>query len=178
MRNVLVLASFFTAGAAILPAQTAYTITETSVIGTMKVYRNGNKAKVELANTTALIDLENHKVTTWDPTKTPIACQTATDPGSWGDPFETSKDMKAEMDKSNPTQTGKETVAGIETQVMEATSPDGKMKAWIDPASGLLLKAQLTPTGGEPKIILEITSVSLEAPAAAVFEKPAACAAN
>ena len=178
MRNVLILLSLLTAGVALLPGQTTYTITETSVIGTMKVYRNGNKAKVELANTTALIDTENHKVTTWDPTKTPIACATATDAGSWGDPFETSKDMKSEMDKSNPTQTGKETIAGIETQVMEATSADGKMKAWIDPVSGLLLKAQLTPTGGEPKTILEITSVSLDAPEDSVFEKPAACAAN
>jgi outer membrane lipoprotein-sorting protein len=178
MRNLLVLVSLLTAGAALLPAQTTYTITETSVIGTMKVYRNGSKARVELANTVALIDMAAKKVITWDPTKDPIVCASNTDSTGWGDPFETSKEMKDELAKNNPKETGKETVAGIETQIMEANSPDGKMKAWIDPASGLILKAQLTATGGEPKVILEITSVSLEAPADSVFEKPAACAAN
>ena len=45
----------------------------------------------------------------------------------------------------------------------------------MDLATGLVVKQQLTPPGEVPQTVMEVTSVSLKAPDAAVFAVPASC---
>jgi hypothetical protein len=85
---------------------------------------------------------------------------------TWGDPFASSREMTADLAKQSIKETGQETVAGIPAKVM--TAPAGK--AWVDPKTGLLLKAVL---GGQT--IIEVTQYTPGKAAASNFELPASC---
>lgn len=177
-----------------LPAQapiapTAYTVTLiNSIFGPgewMKTSRNGSKVLVEqttadkaadptAAHAVTLYDLDRHTSLTWSTGNTAAGCGTGTFSGDWGDPFASAPDMTG----NNAKQVGTETLHGIAANVMEVAAGDaGTAKVWIDPKTGLVLKAQMTPPGGAPKPILEVTDVSWGPPPQSIFTVPPACAA-
>jgi len=186
---------FFTVNSAQkLPAQapippTAYTVTLiNSMFGPgewMKTSRSGSKVMVEqttadkaadptAAHAITLYDLDRHTSVTWSTGNAAGGCGTGTFSGDWGDPFASASDMTG----NNAKQVGTETLHGIAANVMEVAAGDaGTAKVWIDPKTGLVLKAEMTPPGGAPKPILEVTDVSWDAPLQSIFTVPAACAA-
>jgi hypothetical protein len=84
--------------------------------------------------------------------------------------------MSAEIQKQNPRETGTETVNGISAKVLEAAISGGRMKAWMDPKTGLPMRAQMIPDGGAVQTILEVKQFKPGAPPASVFALPPACA--
>jgi hypothetical protein len=90
--------------------------------------------------------------------------------GDWGDPFAMSAGLMKELAPQNPRQTGSETVDGFATKVMETAAGPDHAKVWLDPASALVVKAQV---GGQT--IIEIKRFSLAKPPASLFAIPARC---
>jgi hypothetical protein len=173
-------------------APTAYTVAENNAMfgPTMivKIYRNGSKALVDSRSgpdwtapkpmhTRAIYDLATQQALSWDLTDSSIPCGNSTFSGSWGDPFEDSASLLADVYKQNPKQLGTESVHGMTAKVLEADDPDRKTIVWVDTKSGLLLKAQSIPASGAPLTILEVTDVSYTPPPASLFAVPANCAA-
>ncbi len=170
-------------------APTAYTVTLiNSIFGPgewMKTSRSGSKVLVEqtsadkatdptAAHAMTLYDLDRHTSVTWSTGNAAGGCGTGTFSGDWGDPFASASDMTG----GNAKQVGTETLHGITANVLEVSAGDaGTARAWIDPKTGLLLKAQMTPPSGAPKTIVEVTDFSFAAPPDSVFAVPAACAA-
>lgn len=166
-------------------APTAYTVTaNNSMAGpvtTVKTYRLGSKVVVDertpapvaggFANRHALYDLQKMEKFTWDPVNKSVACDKATFSGDWGDPFALSEDLA----RRGPRQTGTETLHGFTTKIVEFTSPDGPMKAWVDIKTNMVVKLQFTPAGGAPITMTEVTAVSLAPPPASEFAIPANC---
>lgn len=170
---------------------TTYTIYETNAMfgPTMivKVYRNGSKALVDSRSgpdwpgpkpmhTRALYDLKKQQSLTWDLNDSSVPCGSSNFSGSWGDPFEDSAGLLADLNKQNLRQVTTQTFNGIPAKILEADGPDGKTRVWVDTKYGLLLKVQLTPPSRAPRTILEVTNVSYFAPAP-LFAVPANCAA-
>ena len=154
----------------------------------VKIYRSGSKGLVDSRSgpdwkgpkpmhTRALYDLNKQQSLSWDLADSSITCGNGTFSGSWGDPFEDSASLLADLNKQNPKQVGTETILGYPAKVLEASSPDGTMRAWVDVKTGLLLKAQATPASGAPRTIIEVTEVSFAPPPASLFSVPANCAA-
>ena len=176
------------------PAQTApepaaYTVTVVNAMfgspQTMKVYRLGSKALVDLIgtdkaadpkaqHTRSLYDLEKHRNLSWFWPDSSAGCGSGTFSGDWGDPFTGADEITGQGAK----QVGTETIHGFTANILEATTPQAHLKAWIDTKYGMILKAQLAAPGGELKTIIEVTNVSLSAPPASVFAIPANCAAT
>jgi hypothetical protein len=177
-----------------LPAQapvapTAYTVTLiNSMFGPgewMKTSRSGSKVLVEqtsadkatdptAAHSMTLYDLDRHTSVSWSTGNATGGCATGTFSGDWGDPFASASDMTG----GNAKQVGTETVREIAANVLEVSAgAAGTAKAWIDPKTGLLLKAQMTPPGGAPKTIVEVLDASWSAPPPSIFAAPPACAA-
>ncbi len=167
---------------------TAYTVTQVnSMFGptvTMTVYRNGSKALIEnsqepnAANpkgsrTRSLYDLQAHTNFTWSLPETEGGCGTGSFSGDWGDPFASAADLANQGAK----QTGTENFNGASANVLEAAYPGGKVKAWVDAKTGLVMKAQMTPDGGAAKTVIETKKFTAGPPAASVFALPAVCAA-
>ncbi len=85
-------------------------------------------------------------------------CANGTFSGDWGDPVA----MSGEVAKQHPKETGAETVAGIATKIFEAAVPGGAaMKAWVDPKTGLLLRAQMIPGGGVGEMTAQLRNGAL-----------------
>jgi len=160
-------------------APTTYTVAENNAMfgSTMivKIYRNGSKALVDSRSgpdwtgpkpmhTRAIYDLNTQRSLIWDLTDSSVPCGNSTFSGSWGDPFEDSASLLADVYKQNPKQLGPETVHGMTAKVLEADDPARKTKVWVDTKYGLLLKAQSIPANGAPLTILEVTDVSYSAP--------------
>jgi hypothetical protein len=183
------------ASVAVLTAQsapTAYTITEiNNMFGptvSATVYRNGSKVLVDSnsgpfdgrpqgSHTRALYDLNAHTNYAWDLLDTSSGCGGSNFSGDWGDPFAMAAGLTAELATKNPKETGRETMNGFATKVVEALDPQtGKVKAWIDIKSGLLIKAQVIPASGAPNTILEVKQYTAGPPAASIFVPPVSCA--
>ena len=173
-------------------APTAYSVTEVnSLFGpsvNVTIYRNGSKALIDSrrppgdgspqgSHTRTLYDLQTHSSYTWDLSSPGAACGTGTFSGDWGDPFAMSSEFAADAAKQNAKEVGTETINGIATRVLEATAPTAKMKVWLDPKSGLIIRAQMTPPNGQPQTIIDVKQFSLAAPPASVFTLAASCAA-
>lgn len=192
IRAVSTLLLLVAAACATLEAQTAptaYTVTVTnSMMGpstTMVVYRNGSKAVIDNFNgaqagspssphTRSFYDLDKHTTVSWNVPDNSGGCGTGNFSGDWGDPYSTSAEVTGQGAKA----TGKETIQGFAATVYEADmGASGKVKGWIDGKTGLLLKATLAAPNGEPKTVIEVKSVSLAPPPAAIFAMPASCAA-
>ncbi len=171
---------------------TRYTVTENNAMFgstiTMTIYRNGSKALIDSHSGVdwtgskpmhihALYDLNTQQTLTWDLVDSSIPCGSSTFSGSWGDPFADSASLLDDVYKQNPIQVGTETVHGMTAKVLEADDSTGKTKVWVDTRTGLLLKARLTPPGGAPRTLIEVTEVSYSAPPASLFTVPANCAA-
>jgi len=171
------------------PPQT-YSVTEVNaMLGpsmTMKIDRDGSRAVVEAtvtpqpgaavsaaSHTRTYYDLQNHKNYTLSLSDPAAVCSSGDFPGDWGDPFEASAGLLKELAPQHPRQTGAETVNGFAARVMETAAGPDHVRLWLDPVTGLVVKAQ---SGSQT--ILEIKSLSLAKPAAALFAVPANCHAG
>ncbi len=171
---------------------TTYTITETQSLIFPDInfiyYRDGAKALMDQSyppregnprgyHVRTLYDLNAHTQYTWDLVDTAGGCGVATFTGDWGDPFVMSAAMTTPDPKQTVKRSGPVTINGIVTNVLEATDPVGVIKIWQDPKTGLVIKAQMTPTGKPPNTTIEVKQFSLAAPPASTFAMPAVCAA-
>ena len=178
------------ASAYLLPAQptppAAYTITQTnSMMGSpveMTIYRDGSKVLIDQTHggtggkpvhVRSLYNLQTHTSQSWDLNQPEGGCSNATFSGDWGDPYA----MSGEISKQNAKETGADTVNGISTRLMEASYPGGKIKAWMEPKSGLVVRAQMIPSSGPAQTVIEVSKLTIGAPPASVFALPPACAA-
>ena len=169
---------------------TAYTVTSTNTLfgppSTTHVYRLGSKVLVESDTSPSaelpkgihvrtFYDLKAMKSVTVDMGEGAAPCSTAALSGDWGDPFEGA----SALTDPNGKHVGTETIHGYPTEIVEASAgSEGTMKAWVDPKTGLIVKALMIPTDGSaPKTLVEVTSVSMDPPPASIFEIPARCAA-
>ena len=165
----------------------AYSITEVNAMMgpamTMKIDRDGPQVVVETtltpaagatpspgAHTRTYYDLQNHKNYTVDLENTTAVCSRGDFSGDWGDPFDMSTGLIKELAPQNPKQTGSETVNGFAAKVMETPAGPEHAKVWLDPTSGLVVKAQVGA-----QTVVEIKRLSLAKPAAALFVIPAKC---
>ena len=174
------------------PAPTVYTVTEVnSMFGpavNLTIYRNGMKAVIDSTvapdasnpkgtHVRTLYDLQNQTNYSWDTADAGVPCGGGSFSGDWGDPFAMSAGLSGDFVKQGGKETGTETVNGIATRVLEASTPQAKIKVWLDPKSGLLIRAMMTAPNGDSRTMIDVKQVSLVAPAASIFMLPAKCAA-
>jgi hypothetical protein len=164
----------------------AYTVHSTnSMMGpttTTVTYRQGSKAVVD-STTPAQVaggairlhtyyDLDKGTSYTWDPGNDAAACSAGTFSDDWGDPYTGVDDLK----KQGATEVGAETIHGFSTRILqESMGQAGTLKAWVDTKTSMIVKAAMTPPNGPPQTIVEVQSVDLAPPPAAVFVLPARC---
>ena len=145
------------------------------------VYRLGNKVVADqhpedAANqrTRTFFDLETGKSLTWNPADLSSPCTADVfQAGGWQDPFSGGPDLAMK----NVRHAGSEKVHGIEAEILESAdlSVSG-FRLWVDPATGLMLKAQfISKKLNTTTTYLEVTDVALTKPDSAVFEVPAIC---
>ena len=154
---------------------------------TVKIYRNGSKALLDsqmpasggskATHTRALYDLKTHQSLDMDLLDTSAQCGNSSFSGDWGDPFASSADMAGDLAKQNAKQVGTVTMLGFTAKILEVADPSGKIRAWIDTKTGLILKAQRIPASGAPQTIIEVKEVSFAPPPASIFAVPPRCAA-
>jgi hypothetical protein len=153
---------------------------------TMKVYRDGSKALIEnshpsdgaggkITRTRSLYDLAAGTSISWDADNPSNGCGNGTFRGDWGDPFQGSASMNADLAKEGAKETGSENLLGIAARVFAVSNPSGAVKAWVDPKTGLLLKLEMTAPNGPKQTMLEVTAFSTVKPPAAVLAAPKAC---
>jgi len=169
---------------------TAYTIaTQYQITGTAlrTTYRLGSKVLVDqipspgvppsaiAASTRTLYFLDTGQSLSWEPANAAAACTRGSFHGdAWLDPFSGA----ATLAMPDVTQLGSEVIHGISTKILVSKSKPG-FKLWVDPKTGLMLKAEFTPPSSDKAIVyFEVTEVHLEPPPAALFEIPARCAAD
>lgn len=162
-------ASLLLALAGVLSAQpTAYTIQQVSYLFGPKVettiYRDGSKAAIELKGGRTVYDLAtNTSYSVNGP-----SCTVGRFSDDWGDPFTMSK----EVEQANAKDIGAETINGVETRIIEVGASDGRAKAWLDPRSGLVMKAEM----GRP--LFEIRRAIFAPPDSSVFALPPSCTSS
>jgi len=172
---------------------TSYSVTQVSsmfVPGlTMKIYRDGQKALIDQSyppragapkgfHMRMFADLQKGTTYTWDLIDTSVPCGQSPLSGDWGDPFLLSTGLMADLAQQHPQETGRETISGIATKVMQ-TSGQGTTpatKIWLEPDHGLIIKAESIAAKGEPQVLIDVKELSFAAPPASVFALPAACA--
>lgn len=171
------------------PAEpTAYTVRSTNTMAgpttTTVTYRMGSKAVVDSSTPAPVaggamrihtyFDLEKKVSYTWDPANDAVLCEKGSVTGDWGDPFTSPGDVLGEGAKP----VGAETIHGFSTRILEAQlGSNGTARAWVDTKTNMVVKAQLTPPGGAPLTLLEVTSVDLTPPPASALALPARCTA-
>jgi hypothetical protein len=154
----------------------------------VKVYRSGSKALVDSrsgadwpgpkpVHTRALYDLNKQQALSWDLNDSTVPCGNSTFSGSWGDPFEDSASLLADVNKEHPREVTTQVFHGIPAKILEANGPGGKTRIWVDDKYGLLLKILSTPANGAPRTVIEVNDVSYSEPQASLFMVPANCAA-
>jgi hypothetical protein len=166
-------------------APSSYTITaNNSMAGpgaVTKTYRLGSKALVDQSNgtnpkaphTRTLYDLQSHRSFSWYWPESGGGCSAGTFSGDWGDPYT----GDAELVSQGAQQVGTETLHGMATKILETPAgPSGKIRAWEDPKTGMIVKAQMIPPTGAAQTMVEVTGVSKIAPPTSVFNPPASCA--
>lgn len=173
-----------------LPAQapaepTAYSVTvEFHITGTAirKTQRLGSLVLVDVTSpgattTHILYNLDTHQSLTWNPTGPSIACKRETfADDAWQDPFSGLPDLSMKTAHH----VGAEDLHGIHAQILESgETPNGHFRLWVDPATGLMLKAQMIETRLATTITyFEVTEVSLKPPPESTFAIPATCPAQ
>lgn len=167
---------------------TDYTVTASSpslgIGGVTRTYRLGQWALVDQSGTPrevagashtvemrTLYDLAKRESLTWDPVHDSSTCVKGTF-SDWGDPFGGTEALT----RPGARQMGGEKVAGFTTRIVESSAgAKGMLRTWVDVATGLTVKQQLTPPGEPQQTLMEVTSLNLKAPDAAVFAIPASC---
>jgi hypothetical protein len=169
---------------------TVYSITKAgqgTPTSTIVLYRNGDKVvqstdHPEIAEGSpghramSLLDLKTGTSYGWDPAITPLECSMGTFKGDWGDPFDMTAELLANIAKGDFKVTGSETLNGIATKVYEHSDAESKVKAWFDEKDGLVIKVMFGPPGGDMQALVDIRKLSLATPPASLFVLPAACA--
>jgi hypothetical protein len=168
--------------AQVAAAPSAYTVTATNAMmgspETLTTYRSGSKAVVDVSHpgqpgtTRTLYDLQAHTSRSWS-IPGAAGCSGGTFSGDWGDPFAGSADMAAQLAKQNAKSMGAETVNGFATTVYEFSAGAQTMKAWVDTKYGFVVKLQ----SGQGAPLIEVKSLSVDAPDASIFALPATCGA-
>lgn len=125
------------------------------------------------ASTRTLYFLDTGRSLTWEPANAAAACTHDKFQGdAWLNPFSGAADLAM----PDVTQVGSETIQGIATKILVSKAKPG-FKLWVDPKTGLMLKAEFTPPSSDKAIpYFEVTEVDLEPPPARLFEIPARCA--
>jgi hypothetical protein len=194
-RLALAVAGIFVAASAAAAqpaaAPTRYSITETvSLIvpnQSVKVDRDGDWAVLEqsvppqtpgdpVMHTRSYYDLAKGLAYTVDLADPAMPCGGSRFSGDWGDPFAMSADFTAQAEKAHPTDAGAETIGGIPTKVITASTQGVDVKLWIEPKTGLIIRMDMkSPAGGPPTKLL-VTAYSPTPPPPAAFALPAQCA--
>ncbi len=171
------------------PAEpTAYTVTvQYQITGTAlrTTYRLGSKVLVDQvpspgvppsatpnAPTRTLYFLDTGQSLSWEPANAAVACKRGSFQGDeWLDPFS----GLADLAMPGVTQVGSEVIHGIATKILVSQAKPG-FKLWVDPKTGLMLKAEYTPPSSDKAITyFEVIEIHLDAPPAALFGIPAQC---
>ena len=167
---------------------TAYVITQVnSMMGlpvTMKVYRDGPRALVEsshpsgggkVTHTRTFYDLAAGTTVSWDADNPSNGCGRGTFRGDWGDPFQDSASINADLAKDGAKEMGAENLLGIAVKVFTVSNTAGVFKEWVDPKTGLLLKLEMAPPSGAKQTMLEVTAYNSVKPPADMLTAPKAC---
>lgn len=152
----------------------------------LTVTRDGDRATLEQfmppgavgpegSHSRAYYDLKSKTSHTIDLLVPTMACGPSNFSGDWGDPFVQSADLMGQMAGLHPTDLGPKTINGIATLGHEAKTPDAVMDIWTEPKTGLIVKWIATPSSGPPKVMIEVTSLSLTPPSAESLALPAKC---
>lgn len=172
------------------PAEpTAYTVTvryQITGAAMRTTYRLGSKVVVDqvpsagippsatpASPTRTLYLLNAGQSLTWEPANAAGGCTRNSFKGdAWLDPFSGAADLST----TGVEQIGSEVIHGIATKIFISKAKPG-FKLWIDPKTGLMMKAEFTPpSSGAAMTYFEVTRVQLEPPPAALFAIPAHCA--
>lgn len=124
------------------------------------------------APTRTLYFLDSGRSLTWEPANPEVACTRGSLRGdAWLDPFSGAADLATPA----VIQLGSEVIHGISTKILRSAAKPG-FKLWVDPKTGLMLKAEFKPPSSDKAITyFEVTEVHFEPPSAALFEIPARC---
>ncbi|HTV82950.1 MAG TPA: hypothetical protein VME18_09900 [Acidobacteriaceae bacterium] len=176
------------ASATALPAQTpaeptAYSVTVRFHITGATVRRTQRLGSQVLVDQTAgpsestrtLYNLDTKESLSWNPDNPSAPCVRKTFlPQEWQDPFSGLPDLTMK----HVQRVGTESIHGIAAEILQSGAhPDSFFRLWVDPQTGLMLKAQFTSRKlGTTMTYFEVTDVSLEPPPPSVFEAPAHCA--
>jgi hypothetical protein len=170
------------------PLPQVYSLTVSAGMRTFNVARDGSKVSLEQIvpksdmgpgmHVRQIYDFATHKYWTM-PEGEPCIVSTYTSdhlPSTF-DPIGGAEATRAEMAKSKPVALRSETVNGIPTKVYEMPGPeiDGKMRMFLEEKHNFVVKAVIIPAGGKEQTRMEITSLSYEKPAAALFVPPQNC---
>ncbi|MGC2497084.1 MAG: hypothetical protein WA374_05045, partial [Acidobacteriaceae bacterium] len=167
---------------------TAYTVTVRYQItgpALRTTYRLGSKVLVETvpssgippsptpaSPTRTLYFLDTGRSLSWTPSDTTAACRRGSFQGdAWLDPFSGAADLAM----PDVHQVGSDVLHGIAAKILVSSAKPG-FKLWVDPKTGLMLKAEFTPPSSSKALpYFEVTEVHLAPPPAALFTIPSGC---
>jgi len=123
--------------------------------------------------TRTLYFLDTGRSLSWEPANPSAPCSRGSFQGdAWLDPFSGANDLT----RPGVTQLGSETIHGIAARILVSPAKPG-FRLWVDPRTGLMLKAAFTPPSSQKSILwFEVTDLHLEPPPAALFAIPSQCA--
>ncbi len=173
----------------------AYTVSARSISGapfTTTSYRLGPLVVVDYAGNPSeggdpsqgthrrmLLNLDTKIRLTWDRVDANVPCVRSnfTADDRHGDDLEDLFIGGNGLASKTARQLGTETILGIATRILETKdSPDAALRMWVDPRTGLVLKAALASSaGGFQRTLWEVTHVNFEPPPASLFVVPPQC---
>jgi hypothetical protein len=170
-------------------APTSYTVIETNtMVGAPQVetvYRMGQKVIIDQIpsdkasdpksiHTRTYFDLTTQRSLTWSWPNANEGCASGNFKGDWGDPYANMEDLAGQGAKP----IGIENYHGMRARVVEANGNGGaKIKAWVDTKTGLVLKVQMGAPGETPRVLLEVTNLTVGPPSESEFVLPPSCVA-
>jgi len=186
-RVSLIMMAVTAIGCHALPAQTAVEPTAYSVTvqfqatGTAqrKTQRLGSLILVDQtaepsAPQRILYNLSTRQSLSWNPDDLSGPCEHKPFlPQEWLDPFAGGPDLAMK----NVHHAGVQTIHGIAADILETSEhPDSTFRVWVDPRTGLMLKAELVSKKlGQTIPFFEVTEISLTPPPQSIFRIPARC---
>lgn len=167
-------------------APTHYSLVNATADQVLHVYRDGDKALLDTLDPKSptqpveihlrtIIDVPTLRDLSWDLEDPKVPCNGAGKSGpDWGDPFNYWNQMASSGPA--PKKVGHETVHGMPATVFVSEAPEGEAKLWREDKYGLLVKAVMTPKGGKPVTMIDITEFKVGPPPKAAFKVPSRCA--
>lgn len=170
------------------PPPQHYTIVNAAPDGTQTIYRDGNQALIDrimpksqyqpkAMHLRTLVRTTTKQSLTWDLLDRNMQCDSPATSSDWGDPFNY-WNQSVQSAPGKMTQTGKATVNGMKTTVFEVTSDQGTARLWREDRYGLLVKFEMTPKGGKPVTVINVTRFKVGRPNLSVFTLPKRCSWN